>query len=323
MAMNEISTQSIYQPAGLTKQRQGSRFMRNLKRDKWLYIMLLPGCAFFLIFHYLPMAGISMAFMHYFPGRGFFANPWVGLDHFRRLFTEPAFFMIFRNTMILSVLNLVFYFPVPIILALLLNEVRRQRYKRFIQTVIYVPHFISWPVIVGLAYVMFTTEGGIVNELIASWGFEKINFLASEKYFRPFIVGEVIFKEAGWGTIIYLASLAGVDVQLYEAAVIDGANRWHQLWYITLPHLKSTIIILFILRLGRFMDSGFEQVFLMLNSLNRNVGEVFDTYVYSVGLAGGQYSYSTAVGLFKSLVALILVVGTNYLAKKAGEEGVY
>jgi putative aldouronate transport system permease protein len=305
-----------------TKKRFGT-ITKNLRRDKWLYFMLAPGAIYFLVFHYAPMAGISIAFMNYFPGRSFFANPFVGLGHFRRLFSEPDFFMIFRNTIVLSVLNLVFYFPVPIILALMLNEIRRQRYKRLIQTVIYVPHFISWPVIVGLAYVMFTTEGGIVNELIASWGGAKINFLASEKFFRPFIVGEVIFKEAGWGTIIYLAALAGVDVQLYEAAVIDGAGQWRQLWHITLPHLKSTIVILFILRLGKFMDSGFEQVFLMLNSLNRNVGEVFDTYVYTVGLAGGQYSYSTAVGLFKSLVALILVIGTNYLAKKAGEEGVY
>lgn len=306
-----------------SSQLSEKRFIKNLQRDKWLYFMLVPGILYYIVFHYAPMAGISMAFMNFFPGRGFFENPFVGLDHFRRLFSEPDFFMIFRNTIILSVLNLVFYFPVPIILALMLNEIRIQRYKRLVQTVIYVPHFISWPVIVGLAYVMFTTEGGIVNELLASWGWEKINFLASEKFFRPFIVGEVIFKEAGWGTIIYLAALAGVDVQLYEAAVIDGAGRWRQLWHITLPHLKSTIVILFILRLGRFMDSGFEQVFLMLNSLNRNVGEVFDTYVYSVGLAGGQYSYSTAVGLFKSLVALILVIGTNYLAKKAGEEGVY
>lgn len=307
----------------MEKKSMATIAVRSVQRDKWLYLMLVPGVLYFLLFHYLPMFGLSMAFMDFFPGVGYFQNPWVGLKHFQRLFTEPDFWMIFRNTIVLSIMNLVFYFPVPIILALMLNELRSQRYKRFVQTVIYIPHFISWPVIVGLAYVMFTTEGGIVNELIASWGGEKINFLASEKMFRPFIVAEVIFKEAGWGTIIYLAALAGVDVQLYEAAVIDGAGRWRQLWHITLPHLKSTIIILFILRLGRFMDSGFEQVFLMLNSLNRNVGEVFDTYVYTVGLAGGQFSYSTAVGFFRSLVSLILVMGTNYIAKKAGEEGVY
>lgn len=285
--------------------------------------MLVPGVLFFILFKYLPMLGLSIAFMDYMPALGFFKSKLVGFKHFIRLFTEPSFFLVFRNTIMLSVYNLVFYFPFPIILALALNEIRAQGYKKLIQTVIYIPHFISWPVIVGLAYVMFTTEGGIVNDFLVSLGFDEINFLASEKYFRPFVIGEVIFKEAGWGTIIYLAALAGVDTQLYEASVMDGAGRFKQLWYITLPHLKSTIVILFILRLGTFMESGFEQVFLMINSLNRNVGEVFDTYVYSVGLLGGQYGYSAAVGLFKSVVSLLLVAGTNYLAKKAGEDGVY
>jgi putative aldouronate transport system permease protein len=187
---------------------------------------------------------------------------------------------------------------------------------------IYVPHFMSWVVIVSIAYLFFTTEGGLINEAIASMGGDKIQFLMAPEWFRGFITGEVIWKETGWGTIIFLAALAGVDTQLYEAARMDGANRFRQLWHITLPAIKPTIIILLILRLGNFLDTGFEQIFLMLNSINRGVGEVFDTYVYSIGISQGQYSYSTAVGLFKSLVGLVLVFASNALAKRFGEEGI-
>lgn len=204
----------------------------------------------------------------------------------------------------------------------MLNELRIEVYKRFIQTLIYIPHFMSWVVIVSIAYLLFTTEGGVVNEAIAAFGGEKIQFLASPEWFRGFVTAEVIWKETGWGTIIFLAALAGVDTQLYEAARMDGANRLRQLWHITLPAIRSTIIVLLILRLGNFLDTGFEQIWLMLNPLNREVGEVFDTYVYSTGIAQGQYSYSTAVGLFKSVVGLALVFGANYLAKRFGEEGI-
>ncbi|GAA4860450.1 hypothetical protein GCM10023310_44650 [Paenibacillus vulneris] len=188
---------------------------------------------------------------------------------------------------------------------------------------IYIPHFVSWVVVVGIVYMLFTTEGGIVNEWIYSLGGEKINFLLSAEWFRTMVTSEVIWKETGWGTIIFTAALAGIDPQVYEAARIDGAGRWKQIWHVTLPSIRSTIIILLILRLGSFLDTGFEQIFLMLNPLNREVGEVFDTYVYTLGLSQGQFSYSTAVGLFKSVVSLILVIGANYMAKKIGEEGVY
>ncbi len=204
----------------------------------------------------------------------------------------------------------------------MLNELRSQAYKKWIQTMVYIPHFMSWVVIVSIAYLFFTTEGGLVNEAIASMGGEKIQFLLSPGWFRTFITGEVMWKETGWGTIIFLAALAGVDTQLYEAAKIDGAGRMRQLWHITLPAIRSTIIILLILRLGNFLDTGFEQIFLMLNSLNREVGEVFDTYVYTTGISQGEYSYSTAVGLFKSVVGLVLVFGSNFIAKRFGEEGI-
>jgi putative aldouronate transport system permease protein len=221
------------------------------------------------------------------------------------------------------VYNILFFFPLPIVLALLLNEVRNKVYKKLVQALIYIPHFVSWVVVVGIVYIFFAVDTGIINKLIVLLGGKEIDFLLSESWFRFMITSEVIWKECGWGTIIFLAALAGVDPQLYEAARIDGAGRVRLLWHVTLPAIRGTIVILLILRLGSFLDSGFEQIFLMLNAMNREVGEVFDTYVYAVGIQDGQFSYSTAVGLFKSLVGLVLVVGANYLAKKLGEEGVY
>ncbi|MBE1445884.1 ABC transporter permease [Paenibacillus sp. OAS669] len=300
-----------------------SLILRDLIRDRWLYLILFPGVVYFIIFKYVPMWGLVMAFQDYKPHLGFSGSPWVGLKHFERFFTEPQFWMLFRNTIVLAVYNLLFFFPLPIVLALMLNEVRKEAFKRLTQTLLYLPHFVSWVVAVGIFYILFTTEGGVVNEMIARLGMEKIPFLLSEDWFRPMIISQSIWKEAGWGTIIFLAALSGVDLQLYEASRMDGAGRWRQLWHITLPAIRSTIVILFILRLGSFLDTGFEHIFLMLNSMNREVGEVFDTYVYLKGLTQAQYSYSAAVGMFKSLVGLVLVLGANWLAKRFGEEGVY
>jgi putative aldouronate transport system permease protein len=269
------------------------------------------------------MYGIFIAFKDYQPFLGFWDSPFVGLKHFERLFSDSNFLVLFRNTLILATYNILFFFPLPIVIALMLNELRQEFIKKTVQTLIYIPHFMSWVVVVGIAYIFLTTEGGIVNELLVRYGGEKINFLVSNDWFRTIITAEVIWKEMGWGTIIFLAALAGVDTQLYEAARMDGANRIRQLWHITLPAIRSTIVILLILRLGHFLDTGFEQIFLMLNAMNREVGEVFDTYVYSVGISQGQYSFSTAVGLFKSIVGLILVLVSNHLAKKFGEEGIY
>ncbi|WP_168119873.1 ABC transporter permease subunit [Paenibacillus sp. HB172176] len=303
--------------------RSSSILPGRLLRNRWLYFMVFPGLLYFLIFKYWPMYGIFISFKNYQPFLGFWDSPFVGLKHFDRLFNDSNFLILFRNTLILAAYNILFFFPLPIVIALMLNELRREIIKRFIQTLIYIPHFMSWVVVVGIAYMFFTTEGGIANELLVQMGGEKINFLISNDWFRTMITAEVVWKETGWGTIIFLAALSGVDPQLYEAARMDGANRFRQMWHITLPAIRSTIIILLILRLGHFLDNGFEQIFLMLNAMNRDVGEVFDTYVYSVGISQGQYSFSTAVGLFKSVVGLILVVIANYSAKKFGEEGIY
>lgn len=305
------------------RRQKRQQLIKDLVRDKWMYLMLLPGVLYFVIFKYVPMYGISMAFQDYRPHLGFFGSPWVGFKHFERFFSEPQFWMLFRNTFILALYNLIFFFPLPIILSLMLNEVRHHRFKRFVQTFIYIPHFVSWVVVVGIFYILFTTENGILNELIYRLTGDKIAFLLEADWFRTMIVSQSIWKEVGWGTVIFLAALAGVDLQQYEAARIDGASRWRQLWHITLPAIRSTIVILLILRLGNFLDTGFEQIFLMIAPTNREVGDVFDTYVYTKGMTQAQYSYSAAVGLFKSLVGLILVLGANWLAKRFGEEGVY
>ncbi|TDF94031.1 ABC transporter permease [Paenibacillus piri] len=306
----------------LTKSRP-SQLIAYAIKHRWLYIMLFPGILYYIIFKYIPIWGVLIAFQNYQPFLGFFGSKWVGFQHFERFFTMPDFWMLLRNTLIMAFYNIAFFFPMPIIVALMLNEIAKETFKRFVQTMVYVPHFVSWVVVVGLSYIFLTTEGGLINELIAAYGGQKIPFLLSADLFRSMIISQTLWKETGWGTIIFLAALAGVDPQLYEAARMDGAGRLRQIWHITLPAIRSTIIILLILRVGHFLDTGFEHIWLMLNAMNRQVGEVFDTYVYTVGITQGQFSFTTAVGLFKSVVGLILVLATNKLAKKLGEEGLY
>nr|WP_245855710.1 sugar ABC transporter permease [Paenibacillus rigui] len=300
-----------------------SLFKRRLKKHKWFYLMLTPGLLYFLIYKYVPMWGVLIAFQDYQPFLGFFKSSWVGFKHFETFFSDETFWMLFRNTFVLAIYNILFFFPLPIIISLMLNEVRKEMFKRLIQTLIYIPHFVSWVVVVGISFLFFSKEGGIFNTMLVSLGKEPVNFLLSADWFRTIITSQVIWKETGWGTIIFLAALAGVDPQLYEAAKIDGAGRWRQMWHITLPAIRSTIVILLILRIGTFLDTGFEQIFLMVNPLNRQVGEVFDTFVYSTGISQGKFSYSTAVGMFKSMIGLILVVVANRLAKRFGEDGIY
>lgn len=296
---------------------------QSIWRHRALYLMAIPGIAYFIIFKYVPMGGLIIAFQDYSPFRGIGGSPWVGFDHFIRFFSESTFVMLLVNTVSVSLLLLVFSFPVPIILALLLNELRSKLFQRSIQTIIYLPHFMSWVIVVSLFYVLLTTDGGSINALLQSWGMDAVPFLTDPNWLRPLYTMQEIWKTAGWGTIIYLAAMTGVDMELYEAAELDGAGRWLQTWHITLPAIRPTIIVMFILAIGDFLELGFEHMFLMLNSLNRDLGEIFDTYVYTAGIQNGQLSYATAVGLFKGLVGLILVIAANRLAKKLGEEGVY
>lgn len=309
--------QEIAVPSATTRKKE-SRLRKRIWKNKWIYVMLLPGILYFLIFKYLPMYGLVISFQDYKPFKGILGSEWVGFEHFARLFNEPDFLNILTNTLILFGLNLLFYFPVPIILALMLNEVRNSFFKKTFQTLVYLPHFMSWVIIVSIGYVMLTMDGGIVNELLVFFGFEKINFLLSTEWFRPTYIIQVIWREAGWGTIVYLAAIASVDPQLYEAARMDGANRLRQIWHITLPAIRSVIIILLILKIGDVLELGFEHVYLLLNSMNREVAEIIDTYVYTAAMKQGQFSYSTAIGFFKSFVGLILVMVANKLAKKMG-----
>jgi putative aldouronate transport system permease protein len=295
----------------------------NWKRGIPLYLMIFPGFLYFVIFRYIPMGGLVIAFQEYDPFSGFIESPWVGLDHFQRLFTDADFWTLLRNTLMLSALNLFLFFPAPILFAILLNEARKSWFRRIVQTVIYMPHFLSWVVVVSITTVLLATQDGAINNLLAGMGYERIEWLTSSDYFRGLYVAQNIWKESGWNAIIFLAALAAVDPTLYEAAVVDGANRWRQVWHITLPALKSTIVILFILRLGQIMELGFEHILLLQNPVNLDVADVFDTYVYRNGVLQGNFSYSTAVGIFKSVIGLLLIVLANRLAKAFGHEGVY
>ncbi|MBU8638493.1 MULTISPECIES: ABC transporter permease [Bacillus] len=310
-------------PAAALKKEKRKRLLNQMLSQKFLYLMILPGLIYFLVFKYVPMWGLIIAFQDYQPFLGILGSEWVGFKHFIRLFTEPTFFILLKNTLILFAMNVVIFFPIPILLALLLNEVRLALFKKFVQTMIYIPHFMSWVIVVSLSFVLLTVDGGLINELIAFFGGEKINFLLSQEWFRPMYILQVIWREAGWSTIIYLAAITAVDPQLYEAAKMDGAGRLRQMWHITLPAIKSVIVVLLILKIGDTLELGFEHVYLLLNATNREVAEIFDTYVYTAGLKQGQFSYSTAVGLFKAAVGLILVMLANRLAKKFGEEGIY
>lgn len=314
---------AMTRPTARSPKSGHSSLWRDLRRDRIIYILLLPGIAYFLLFKYLPMGGVVIAFQDYNTFAGFSGSPWVGFKHFERLFSEPSFYRLLENTLTLSLYNLLFGFPAPIVLALMLNELRVQWFKRSIQTLIYVPHFMSWVVVVTMFFVIFESQDGLFQNGVASLGFDKFTIMMDQDWFRPMYILQVIWRDSGGGTVIYLAALAGISPELYEAARMDGASRLRQIWHVTLPGIRSTILILFILRLSDVLDLSFEHIFLLINALNREVGDVFDTYVYRVGLIQGQMSYSTAVGLFKGMVGLILVVIANWFSKKMGEEGVF
>jgi putative aldouronate transport system permease protein len=294
-----------------------------MRRDLLLYLLAFPMLAYFVIFKYIPIWGILISFQNYSPYMGFWKSDWVGFEHFQRLFSNPDFLILLRNTLAINVLNLLLFFPLPILLSLMLNEMKSQVYKKWVQSIVYLPHFLSWVIIVGISFLMLSQSEGIINKLLEAIGFSKFDFLTNVNWFWGILTAQSIWKDAGWGTIIFLAAMAAVDPQLYEAAKMDGAGRLRQAWHVTLPCIRNVIVILLILRIGHIMDVGFEQVYLMMNGAVSQVADVFDTYVYRSGIQQGQFSYSTAVGLFKSVVGLILVIGANRLAKRFGEEGVY
>jgi putative aldouronate transport system permease protein len=296
--------------------------MKVLRKHPWLYIMCVPGVVYFIVFRYLPMWGILIAFKDYNIYRGFGASPWAGMKHFVRFFTSPNFSTLMINTLVLTLYSIIFAFPAPIVLALFLNELRADRFKRIIQTLIYVPHFVSWVIVASISFMVLNTMGPI-NGLITSLGGKSIAFLTEINTFRPIIIIQTIWKECGWGTIVFLAALSNVDVEQYEAAIVDGAGRFRQVWHITLPAIRSTIVILLILRMGSVLDNGFDQIFLMSNAGNRLASDVLETFTYREGIINGYFSYTTAIGLFKSIIGMFLILGSNKLAKLAGESGIF
>lgn len=303
--------------------RAGGTFWLRMYTYRFMYLLALPGVLYFIIFKFLPIWGLSLAFMEYNPYLGFSGSQWVGVKHFIDLFQDDRFFLMLRNTLAINVFGLVFMFPLPIVLALMLNEVRHEVFKRFNQSIVYMPHFLSWVVVASMTYFILSSEFGIVNKLIVGSGKESVAFLSTPQYFWGILTLQNMWKEAGWGTIIFLAAMAGVDPQRYEAAVVDGASRWRQIWHITLPAIRPTIIILLILRLGSMLDIGFEQVLLMQNTLVMNVAEVFDTYSYKRGILQGHISIGITVGIFKGFVGLLLILAANRIVKKMGHEGIY
>ncbi|TBL69370.1 ABC transporter permease [Paenibacillus thalictri] len=288
-----------------------------------LYLISIPGLLYFMVFKYIPLSGSIIAFQDYNIFKGISDSPWVGFAHFERMFAYDEFLIILKNTLLIGIYDLIFAFPIPIVLAILLNEIRIHVYKRIMQTVIYMPHFLSWVIVGGMIVSMLSPTNGVVNHVLGWFHIEPIYFLGENTYIRSLLIGSGIWKDSGWGTIIYLAAIAGINPDLYEAADLDGAGKFRQVISITIPSILPVIVILFLLHIGRFMDFGFERVFVFLNSLNSENGEILDTYVYRAGLIDRQYSYTTAIGIFKSLVGLVMIMIGNILSKKMTGDGLY
>ncbi|MEK3722545.1 ABC transporter permease [Paenibacillus sp. FSL H8-0034] len=293
-----------------------SSFFKAILKYKFLYALMLPGIVWYIMYRYLPMFGLIIAFKEYNFALGIWDSPWVGMKYFNYLFSSSEFYTVLQNTVVINMYNLIFGFPAPIILALLLNEFKNMFFKRTIQTVIYFPHFLSWVVFGGIIIQFLSPNEGFVNQIIKYFGGDPIFFLTQSQYFRSILVVTNILKEAGWGTIIYLAALAGVEQEQYEAATVDGANRWQKLIHITLPGITNVIIIMLILKVGYLLDVGFEQIFIMYNPAVYDVSDVLSTYIYRVGIQDLRFSLTTALGLFQAVIGFILIYGVNSIAKK-------
>lgn len=296
--------------------------VKDFKKNKMIYLLAIPVLAYYIIFHYGPMYGVIIAFKNFTPARGILGSPWVGLQWFKDFFSSYYFGRLLRNTLLINIYSLIFSFPAPIILALLLNELRSQKFKKAVQTISYLPHFISLVVICGMI-VNFTARDGIINDIIAFFGGERTTMLLRPELFRSIYVISGIWQSVGWSSIIFLAALSGIDVELYQAAVIDGANRWHQVWHVTLPGILPTIVILLIMRIGSLMSVGYEKIILLYNSSIYETADVISTFVYRKGLLEANYSYSSAVGLFNSVINFLLLIIANWVSRKVNETSLW
>lgn len=296
--------------------------IRAIKRSKWLYVLMILPVLYYAIFCYAPMYGILIAFENYKISKGVFGSEWVGFKWFAKFITDPYFWKLVRNTLLLNIYGLLWGFPIPIILAIMLNEVRHNRYKRVIQTLSYLPHFISNVVVCGMV-VNFLSLDGIINQLLEFLGQDKIQFLMLPEWFRTIFTATGIWQSCGWNSIVYLAALMAVDQQLVEAAEIDGANRFQRIWHVSIPCITPTISIMLIMQLGRLMTLGYEKILLLYNGSTYETADVISTYVYRRGVVSADYSYSTAVGLFQTFVSLILLVASNKISKKLSETSLW
>ena len=310
----------------MNKGSLNKKFQTHFKRVKkysLLYLIMIPGIVYFLVFKYVPLYGIVIAFKDFNISKGIAESPWVGLMFFERLFMGTSFMEVIRNTVLINAYYLIFGFPAPIILALVINEIKLRRYQKFVQTVTYMPHFISWVVIYGLFVQLLSPSTGPVNVLIKALGGKSVYFLGDAEMFRPVMVFTHIWKTIGWSSIVYLAALTGIDIQLYEAARIDGATRFQRIIHITLPGIRSVIVLMLILRSGDLLADNFEQIYNFLNDNTLSVGDVISTYVYRNGITKMKYSLGTAVELFTTVISFALVMFTNKVANKVGESGIW
>ncbi|MDQ0343682.1 putative aldouronate transport system permease protein [Lederbergia wuyishanensis] len=311
--------------ASIQLKRKNKSNWFNLKSQLEIQSMVLPSIIFLIIFAYIPMYGIVIAFKDYNLFQGISGSEWIGFTHFKEFFNDPLLGGVIRNTLVINGLNLLIGFPAPIIFALLLNEVTNKRFKSIVQSISYLPHFVSWVIFGGLVLTMLSPSNGIINYLLLQLGIldEAINFIGKENYFWFILVGSEMLKGLGWGAIIYIAAISGVDQELYEAAVIDGAGRFQKIWYITIPSIMGTVVIMFIFAVSAMLNTGIEQILVLQNPLNLSASETLDTYVYKTGLQQMRYSYSTAVGLAKSVIAVILLIIANYFSKKITDNSLF
>ena len=288
----------------------------HFRRDWQIYLMLAPMVIWFIIFLYKPMYGLQVAFKDYSIFRGVAASPWIGIEHFETLFANSQFLRAVKNTIFISALSLIFGFPVPILLALMFNEIINAIYKKTAQTIVYLPHFISTVIIAGIVITAFSPSAGIINTIIGWFGIDPIYFLIKPEWFRPIFIGSGIWQEAGFSSIIFLAAIAGVHPSLYESAVVDGASRWQMMWKITIPSIMPTIIIMLIIRIGNLMEVGFELIILLYQPATYQTADVINTFIYRQGLQGGQYDLAAAAGLFNAVIAFLLVMAANSLSRR-------
>jgi len=318
-----MNTRVIHGKVSVLQQRKSNSIWEQVLKYRYLYLMLLPAIVFYIIFYYFPIYGITLAFQDFSYKEGILGSPFVGLANFKGVFNDPDFWRVTANTVVISFWKLVIGFPAPIITALLLNEISRERTKRFFQTVFTFPHFVSWVVVSAMMFNLLS-DSGVVNQLFVVLGLEKMNFLTNASTFRPMLYITDVWKDAGWNTIIYLAAVAGINSELYEASDIDGANRWQRLIHITWPGIRSTAAILLILAAGNVMNAGFDQILNLYNGAVMDKADIIDTYVFRRSiLLGSDWGSSTAIGLFKSVINFVLLFGVNGLIRVIGEEGIF